>query len=171
MKIKTKQYIMYIVVAGILIGIGWLVGASNNDDAETKISEFSESKLAVTEMTYDFGTISMKDGNVVHNYEIKNEGVESVIIDKVYTSCMCTTAYITDKGGKRHGKFGMPGHGVLTNTNITVPSGESVTLEAIFDPAAHGPSGVGLARRNIYIETNSKQSPKLEVAFQAMVTQ
>ena len=43
-------------------------------------------------------------------------------------------------------------------------------LEAVFDPAAHGPSGVGLAQRYVYLETNSAKSPKLEISFQAMVT-
>jgi len=63
----------------------------------------------------------------------------------------------------------MPGHAGPSKTNITVKPGESVVVETIFDPAAHGPSGVGLAERSVYLESNSQKSPKLELKFSAVV--
>ncbi|KKK95197.1 hypothetical protein LCGC14_2675250, partial [marine sediment metagenome] len=76
---------------------------------------------------------ALKDGNVSYKFEVKNEGEESVIIEKVYTSCMCTTAYIINNSGKKYGAFGMPGH-APSKTNIEIGPGESAVVEAIFDP-------------------------------------
>lgn len=142
--------------------------ASVSSDSEISLkSEYGI--LTVEEARFDFGIISMKNGDVSHVFEIKNDGAEPVIIEKIYTSCMCTIAYITDSSGKRYGGFGMPGHGLFSGTNIAVRPGESATVEAIFDPKAHGPSGVGLAERSIYLETNSVKLPKLELSFRATV--
>lgn len=171
MKNKTKNLIIYSIGIVFLVGIVALVMAGwNNDGDNTNSSPYSASALSAVESSFDFGALSMEDGDVFHEFEVKNEGVEPVNIEKVYTSCMCTTASITDSYGKKYGKFGMQGHGSSSKTSIEVGPGESVIVKAIFDPAAHGPSGVGLVQRSIYIETNSSRSPKFELSFQAMVT-
>lgn len=169
MKEKTKTFILWGIGLALLAGIVMLVAFSKNNNGP-KTATYSASVLQAGEKSFDFETISMKNGNVSHDFEIKNEGAESVVIEKVYTSCMCTTAMITDSAGKTYGAFGMPGHGRTPSTNISVAPSESVAIKAIFDPNAHGPSGVGLAQRSVYLETNSAQSPKLELRFQATVT-
>jgi len=127
--------------------------------------------LTAQESFYDFGTITMKDGLVDTEYTLTNEGDEPLTIGKVYTSCMCTTASITESNGTEKGKFGMPGHrGILTTANTTVAPGESVTVTAVFDPNAHGPAGTGLAQRSIFLETDSTKTPEVELRFKAMVT-
>lgn len=156
-----KNLIYYIIGLGVLIGLAALISGGGNDQSR---GAYSASALTALEEHFDFGSISMQDGEVTHNFELLNTGNEPVIIQKIYTSCMCTTAKINDK------KFGMPGHGLPSKTNIEIKGGESIELEAVFDPAAHGPSGVGLADRSIYIETNSARVPKLELSFQAIVT-
>jgi hypothetical protein len=145
-------------------------GVSSNRPEDELNAKYSTSRLLAVSDYFDFGTVSMVAGDVSHVFKLENNGKDPVKIEKVYTSCMCTTAYITDVSGKRYGTFGMPGHGLSSKTDIEVGPSESVLVEAIFDPAAHGPSGVGLARRSIYIETNSAKWPKLELSFQAMVT-
>lgn len=167
MKKKTKSTITYSIIILSALGIIGLVMANKNNNNS---SDYSAGVLAVLENNFDFQTISMKDGNVSHSYEITNKGQESVIIKKIYTSCMCTIASVIDKAGKTRGRFGMPGHGLPSKTNIEVKPRESVFVEAVFDPTAHGPSGVGLAQRSIYLETNSQKSPKVELRFTAMVT-
>ena len=170
MKKQTKNLITSIVVIAVIAGGGFGLMSLGNKSGTTNFSIYSASALVAYEDHFDFGTIQMNDGLVRHEFEVKNEGTESVTIGKVYTSCMCTGAYIEDSTGKKYGKFGMPGHGVSSQTEISVAPGETVMVEAIFDPAAHGPSGVGLAQRSIYIETNSQTSPKIELAFEATVT-
>jgi len=161
----------------VLLGVFviFFVGERNGDDAKDKESAltplYSSGVLEAVENNFDFGTILMQDGPVSKKFKIVNNGDEILKIGKVYTSCACTTASIIDESGKKYGKFGMPGHkGFRSIADVKVKPDESVVVEVVYDPAFHGPSGVGLAQRSIYIESNSTKSPKLELKFQAIVT-
>ena len=81
---------------------------------------------------------------------------------------MCTTATLTTKEGKA-GPFGMPGHEAIQTISQTIAPNEEASVEAIYDPAAHGPAGTGKVRRTIYIETDAQKEP-LELTFEANVT-
>lgn len=166
---KTKKQIVYSVGIAVFIGIAFLAMSGSNGNGDG-VSPYSASTLTASENTFNFGSIPINGGNVTHEFTIRNDGEEPVVIEKVYTSCMCTSALITDKSGEKYGAFGMPGHGTPSGTKIEVGPGESVTVMAIYDPAAHGPSGIGFVDRSIYLETNSAKSPKLELSFQATVT-
>jgi len=72
----------------------------------------SKSDLSAEEMSFDFGSISMAAGNVTHRFRIKNANAEPVVIRKISTSCMCTTAQLV-KGSKKLAIYGMPGHGYI----------------------------------------------------------
>src|SRR3989344_7273376 len=65
--------------------------------------------LEIPERFFDFGTISMSKGDVEHIFKIKNTGASPVNLEKLYTSCMCTIAYLKI-GEYDRGPFGMPGH-------------------------------------------------------------
>lgn len=80
---------------------------------------------------------------------------------------MCTTATLM-MGGKQFGPYGMPGHGFIPKINETMDAGEEATVEVVFDPAAHGPAGVGRIERGITIENNAGRP--LELGFTALVT-
>lgn len=170
MKNKTKNFAIYGIIALAVAGTVFWVAASGNKGQTPGSGAYSAGALVALEKSFDFGAISMENGEVSRVFQVKNEGPGPVTINKVYTSCMCTTAQIKDGSGRKYGRFGMPGHGGVSRVKIEVPSGQSVDVEAIFDPAAHGPSGVGLAQRSVYIETDSETSPRLELSFQAMVT-
>lgn len=116
---------------------------------------------------YDFGTISMGAGKVSTTYRIKNEGAAALPLDKIYTSCMCTEATLITANGRKQGPFGMPGHGPLKAVSGQLAPGETALLEVVFDPAAHGPSGVGRIERVITVET--KGAAPLELGMVAMV--
>lgn len=170
MKITFRHIILFFGILFVLV----LVVVSKKEDINSKnmLSTNAISSLSVLipeEISFDFGTVSMKNGTVQHQFRITNEGNDPVVVKKVYTSCMCTAASVTDGAGKVFGPFGMPGHAGPQESNIVIRSRETVVVEAIFDPAAHGPSGVGLAQRAVYLETNSSQSPKIEFSFQAVV--
>jgi hypothetical protein len=164
---NTKNFIPWAVSVLFLAGIITLFAVSGGDGASRRIA--SAGVLNSIESSFDFSTIRMEDGDVSHAFVLTNEGEEPVLIEKVYTSCMCTSTYITDSRGRKYGAFSMPGHGGYPKTRIDVLPGESVSGDAVFDPAAHGPSGVGLVQRSIYLETDSKESPKIELNFTAMV--
>lgn len=161
------KYAIWIIV---LIGVVSIVVVSNNSSDETEVLPYSASSLTVAENNFDFNAVPINGGDVFHEFIARNDGSEPVMVEKVYTSCGCTTAVLTDVAGRKYGEFGMPGHGLPSDTQVKVAPGEAVVVKAIFDPAAHGPSGIGLAQRSVYLETNSAKSPKLEFSFQATVT-
>jgi len=128
----------------------------------------AESILSIPETFYDFGTISMADGNVVKEFSVTNTGSEDVILAKITTSCMCTTAYLKN-GEKRKGPFGFPGHGgPVPPANEYLRPGETKIIEVVYDPAAHGPAGVGPIDRFVYVEDASGGTTALEI--KAVVT-
>jgi len=166
---QKLNLILIIGSIAILAGIVVLAGAFSGN-SQNSFSVYSNSVLTAENNDYDFGTISMANGNVSYKFKLKNEGNEKIIIKKVYTSCMCTTAVIIDESGKKLGDFGMPGHGDdSAKANIEIPVGEIFIVEAIFDPAAHGQEGTGKVKRLVYFETNSKTKPKIQLEIEAEV--
>ena len=64
---------------------------------------------------------------------------------------MCTTAWFM-KGETQKGPFGMAGHGYVPPTNESLEPGTEAVIKVVFDPAAHGPAGVGKIERVVYVE-------------------
>jgi len=115
---------------------------------------------------FDFGNISMAAGKVSHRFSIRNTGASAVTITKMYTSCMCTVATLITPAGRK-GPFGMAGHEFIPIIAESITPGASAQVEVVFDPAAHGPAGVGPTERIVTIRTNETQP--LELRFAAMV--
>ncbi|MBI5221535.1 MAG: DUF1573 domain-containing protein [Candidatus Magasanikbacteria bacterium] len=170
---KRNNYPWLIGGLALLAVIGLIVYFAVNDGGQNSPAAASASKnsnqLASEEDNFDFGTVPMGNGKVSHSFKLKNDGESALLINKVYTSCMCTNANVISASGTS-GPFGMPGHGgAISKANVTINPGEEFSVEAVFDPAAHGPAGVGLAQRSIFLETNSTISPKVELRFRANV--
>lgn len=130
-------------------------------------SEKTIGGLTASEESYDFGSISMAKGKVSHTFSVKNTADEPIVIAKLSTSCMCTTATLA-VNGTRKGPFGMPGHGIIPNINQSINPGKEAQVEVVFDPAAHGPSGVGRIDRLVYLESES--GSKFQLGIRATVT-
>lgn len=141
--------------------------STDRSDNTASILQNSGGALNGEESSFDFGTISMAAGTVRHEFKIKNTGSEPVSIEKIYTSCMCTIATL-DVRGKKVGPYGMPGHGFIPRIGEKLEPDEEAVVEVAFDPAAHGPAGVGRIQRAITIE-NSAGEP-LELWFTVFVT-
>ena len=167
----TKQNIKNtaISISAIVVlfgGLIWLLrGGTGNGEAN--VSSAGKGSLTAEEMSFDFGAISMADGKISHIFKIKNESGEPAMISKIYTSCMCTEATLM-RGDKKFGPYGMPGHSGIPKINETINPEESVDVEAVFDPAAHGPAGVGLADRVVFVEDGAGR--QLQLRFTVMVT-
>lgn len=168
---KTKTIIIISAVCLAFIGLfvwGYFEkGGTVSSVQGTFGSNISEGSLTAPETFFDFGTISMKAGEVRHAFKIKNSSNESVVINKMYTSCMCTIATLMMEN-KQFGPYGMPGHGFIPKINQAINPEEEATVEVIFDPAAHGPAGVGRIQRAITIENNAGKP--VEFQFAAVVT-
>lgn len=168
MENKNNIIIWSAVILAIIIGFVW-ISRRSSENQNSQASLAGPSAFAIIESSFDFGKISMAKGKVSHDFLIKNSGIKSVNITKIYTSCMCTTAILKMSSGKEFGPYGMPGHGGFAPAiNQIVAPGEETTVKAIFDPAAHGPAGVGLIERAVYVENDSGKP--VEIQFKAIVT-
>ncbi len=146
----------------ILIIVGGLIWLSASSKQNDNSNRSSGGNLSLQENFYDFGSISMAAGKVSRSFKIKNDTSESAIIEKMYTSCMCTFVSLL-QNGKETGPFGMAGHGFIPKIDKIISSGEEVEAKVVFDPAAHGPAGVGLIERVVYIEQLGKSPIQIEI--------
>lgn len=163
---------LYALIAISILAIGFGIYRSQQKaatpDAVPQVqAAVQPGALVAARPNHDFGTISMKAGDVSTTYRIKNEGDAPLALDKIYTSCMCTTATLVTASGRKQGPFGMPGHGPLKAVKGELAPGEVALLEVVFDPAAHGPSGIGRIERVVTVET--KGARPLELWMVAMV--
>lgn len=167
--IITGAGAVILVLGGLIIAAMPEPGTKQPERVESHPSALANaaSGLSAREANFNFGSISMAGGKVTHGYWIKNAGTEPIIIRKLYTSCMCTTAALV-KGGKKSDPYGMPGHGFIPSISVPINPKEEAMVEVVFDPAAHGPSGIGPIDRVVTVE-NSGGRP-LELAFRANVT-
>ena len=135
---------------------------------ESTASASSTGALRARETNFNFGSISMAAGKVTHRYRFMNAGTEPIVLGKMYTSCMCTTAALVKSSGRKFAPVGMPGHTPIPALNETLQPNEEAMVEVVFDPAAHGPAGIGPIDRVVTIEHNAGRP--LELAFAANVT-
>ena len=158
-----------LALGGLIIAAMPEPGAKRPANVESRSSASANAAgaLSARDTNFNFGSISMAGGKVTHRYWIKNAGTEPIIIRKLYTSCMCTTAALV-KGGRKSDPYGMPGHAFIPSISVPIGPKEEAMVEVVFDPAAHGPSGIGPIDRIVTIE-NSGGRP-LELAFRANVT-
>ena len=56
----------------------------------------------------------------------------------------------------------MPGHGATSEVDRLVAPGEEVTVQAVYDPNAHGPDGVGRADRVISVLLGARTAVALK---------
>ena len=163
---KKSGGLVLIGIVGLLLFTGGIVAfsTSTNDESEAK----APSVLVAPEKFFDFGTISMAKGKVTHDFTISNPGADLVVIKMLYTSCMCTKATLIIDG-EETGPFGMLAHGFAPPPiQKDLAPGASATIRAVFDPAAHGPAGVGPIARTVYVKTEDNAILKLD--FKALVT-
>lgn len=161
MKNTIKTIAIWVLVGGIFVGFLWLLSKSQASSTPKNLTE-SESQLTASEMLYDFGTISMKDGLVSHMFKVTNSSDKDINVKKVSTSCMCTSAYIENGSGEK-GPFGMEGMGYVPSANEVIKAGESRDIKVVYDPNAHGPAGVGMIDRLIYLTDASGSTLQLEI--------
>ncbi len=157
--------VVFLVLFGALV---WFSRPEARRAQQANVGAAGAGELAVEEASFDFGDVSMAKGKVRHTFTVTNASAVPITVEKVYTSCMCTEAKFTKQAGKPRGPFGMPGHGFIPKINETLAPGEEAQIEAIFDPAAHGPAGVGPVERVVYVE--SANAPTAELTFSAVVT-
>gem|GEM_PF-317979 len=166
---------LYIV--GFLVGaalVFWIAQNSSSQNkgnaaASSSVAEQSDQGgvLSIEEEAFSFGSVSMAAGSVTKRIRVSNTGSGPLTLKKLYTSCMCTTVSLLS-GENRIGPFGMPGHGFIPSFQEVLQPGQSAEVEVTFDPAAHGPAGVGRINRVVSLEHSGSSKPA-EIKFDALV--
>lgn len=168
---KTKKLIIPAIVALGILGLfawGYIARGGTPAVQGTSGSNTSKNSLVAREVFYDFGTISMKNGNVTKEFIVTNPTSQDIIVKTVVTSCMCTTAFIVEADGSIKGPFRMPGMGYVPPANETIHAGESRAIRVVYDPNAHGPAGVGAIDR--FVMLTDVSGGTLELEIKALVT-
>lgn len=136
-------------------------GESDKSDASL-LSVNNSGRLTTMEKTsFDWGDINIEGGKVEHVFTLKNSGEEDLIIKSANTTCMCTTATVEAPDGSASPTFGM--HESIP-WGYPIKPGEDFNVKVVFDPMAHGPTGVGAIQRSVFILSSSK--PNAEFAQQ-----
>ncbi len=157
-----------IVITLIVVGLIGLMWWGSSTQKPTGASTGIASVLVASEKLYDFGTISMKNGNVTKDFTVTNPGDTDIFIPSLVTSCMCTKAFMVEPDGTTKGPFGMPSMGYVPPVNETIRAGESRTVRVVYDPNAHGPAGVGPIDR--FITITDKSGGELQLEIKGLVT-
>jgi hypothetical protein len=121
-------------------------------------------RIEIGEVERDLGTISQSNGDVSTDFEFKNVGESDLVIDKLSSSCGCTSAAVVYEG-EVGPTFTMPGHGKENPTDweVSIKPGDSATLRVFYDPNAHG-DFTGAITRTVSLFSNDP------VEFETKVT-
>lgn len=148
----TKQIKIIIAVAVAVVGFGVVLFLNQPTEHEQMQGTSAEHNiLSSDQQSYDFGTISMKNGKVKTTFKLKNPTAEALTLSKLYTTCMCTEAKLIVNNATE-GPFGMPGHGSIPTFEQKLEPNQEADIEVEYDPNAHGPSGVGRIERSVIVE-------------------
>lgn len=151
-----KKLIILTVISTIVIMGGGVVFISSSQAPQVTASQNAKA-YTISPTSADWGQIPMDKGNVTKEFSLKNTGTDTLKLFNIKTSCHCTKAHVT-VGSNESPDFGMDSYSSWTGE---VPPGKEAKLTVIFDPAYHGPSGVGPINRFVSVETNDKTNPKL----------
>jgi hypothetical protein len=150
------------VVSLLILGGGvWLV--MRNQPVQVQSSQGAV--LGVGERVFDWGTIPLNGGEVTRSFEIENKGNAELQLANLKTSCMCTKARLI-VGSEAGPWFAMHSQSQWVGK---VPPGKKAQVEVVFDPAFHGPSGVGAIQRTVTMQTNDPNQSSLEFRLSANV--
>lgn len=111
--------------------------------------------ISLSPDTYDFGDVSQKKGVATTFFELKNEGKSDLVINRLETSCGCTSAsviYQNEEGPI----FNMPGHGIneeVGDWEVVIPPEGEAQLKVYYDPDMHQDFR-GIAIREISVFSN-----------------
>lgn len=152
---KRLIIILTTITTVILFGGIYILSSTTNTP---QVAKTQNAKAYVALPTsYDWGNIPYGGGVVQKIFTIKNSGTETLKLFNVKTSCHCTKAYVTVNGSSSP-NFGMDS---LSSWTGEVEPGKEAELTVVFDPAYHGPSGIGPITRFVSVETNDRANSKI----------
>ncbi len=154
--------ITFLIIVG---GVALFGGEKGNAD-QTPISQVMG--VEANPANYELGAVPINGGIVTKDYEIKNTTDQVIKLKKIATSCMCTQVKVS-VGGTETRFFGME-HAMDRNPpiNLEFEPGQTGNVTVNFDPAAHGPQGVGPFDRSVWLTFSDPDGVK-ELKFSGTV--
>lgn len=160
----NKKLIIGLIALTVLIFGGGIYFLSTTSTT-ANVTPAQNAKAEIPEKTFDWGNIPYGGGNALKSFTIKNSGTDTLKLTGIKTSCTCTKAQVI-VDGKSSPYFSM--HPTSSWVG-EVPPGKEAELKVIFDPAFHGPTGVGPMERLISVDTNDVSNPKIEFILKGVV--
>lgn len=105
--------------------------------------ELSRARISFSETMWDFGYVP-KTGKVIHTYQVKNIGQDTLIIGKVRTTCGCTTTPLSKE---------------------RIAPDETTDMKVLFDPEKL--MAGDRTKRKLQVVSNDPMKPIAEVQFTA----
>ena len=155
----------------LLLPLLFLLSAcsGNPESIDNMTNIDSNGYISIEKNNIDLNDIPILGGKVNIDYTFTNKGTEPVALFQGTTSCMCTEAVVESSQGVKSPRITMAGHGAIAKINQVLKPGETSTLIAVYDPMAHGPGGIGVIKRDVFIKTNSIKTPEIRFSFQGTV--
>jgi len=154
---RETKFIIGVTLGTIILLVGGIFLLSKSSTgytgsvtgADRFVSDVEAQGLEANPVSIDIGKVGYGDGVVSKEYEVRNTTSATMKLRKIVTSCMCTKARV--KIGDKATKFyAMEMNGDKNPIiDYDLPAGATAKIEFQFDPAAHGPAGIGLIDRVI----------------------
>jgi len=149
-----------ISIIGILVLFIWYLYVSNTPKVNL------DSEISIINNNIDLWEIPMDEWKVEISFEFINLWTTDITLWKAETSCMCTEWFVSDLNwDNKSSVIIMSWHWDQSNLKRIIKPNEKIKLTAIFDPNAHWPNATWPISRNIYINTNSTITKKLDFRF------
>jgi hypothetical protein len=155
-----------VLLGMVVLMAGGLYLAYRSSTPDT-IKSTEEAKAVTQVVNKELGVVGINQGLQVTDFIIENGGSEELLLYDVTTSCMCTVAQV-ESGGVISPEFVM---GKRSSHVMKVLPGSSATVKMIFDPAYHGPGGIGEVTRQVMMRTNDANQSMLVFTMSATVVQ
>jgi len=145
---------------------------ANDSDRQTMKKELlkrapkNPAQISLNESKKDLGVVRQSEGVKTTEFTIKNDGKSELIIDKLISSCGCTSGTVVYKG-EEGPRFYMPGHGHDTpdeNWNVKIAPGEEAYVKVYYDPNVHKDL-VGPVTRTITVHSNDPVNPDAKLTI------
>jgi hypothetical protein len=134
---KIKKGHVLLLMVGVLIASVAVYGF---------YSTLRKPEIEVTPAFIDLGDVTKEGFN--YTFTVKNKGAKELVIDRVSTSCGCTSATIEQER--------------------IMPAGET-GLHVTFNPKLMEEEVKGKVTRIIFIKSNDPENPKMEIKITANV--
>ncbi len=147
---ETKFIIgVALLTIAVIIGLAFFMSAKGSKEKTLVTTEVQG--VEASPVHYELGDVPIKGGVVTKEYELKNTSEKDLELIKIVTSCMCTSASV--RVGDKETRFFAMEMGGDKNPLISVKlkKGEVSKVTVRFDPAAHGPQGVGPFDRIVWL--------------------